>query len=341
MLHPFVSRSRRSWYYGTADAIRQNLSYLEDQPVDEVVILSGDHVYTMRYDRMVAYHRKKEADVTIGLSRVAIEEAHRFGIVTVNRQGRVAGFKEKPAEPKSNLVSMGIYVFKKDVLVSLLVENVEKKVGHDFGRNILPKIIQTHKVYGYRHDGYYRDVGTIDSYWQANMDLIVDLPKLNLYNTQNRVQTTFLMQNMPPVKLGSLAEVSRSILSDGAIINGNVVNSIISPGVFIEDGAQVYDSIVFNDSTIRQGAIVNRCIVDKQVIIGAKAHVGWGDDMNPNHEEPENLKTGITLIGKRARVPEGIKIGRNCKVAPRAQKSDFSGVSLPSGSSIRRRTLRH
>jgi glucose-1-phosphate adenylyltransferase len=149
------------------------------------------------------------------------------------------------------------------------------------------------------------------------------------------------MRNMPPVKLGSLAEVSRSIISDGAIINGKVVNSIISPGVFIEEGAQVYDSIVFNDSTISQGAIVNRCIVDKQVIIGAKAHVGWGDDMNPNHEEPENLKTGITLIGKRARVPEGIKIGRNCKVAPRVQKSDFSGVSLPSGSSVRRRTLRH
>ncbi len=340
LLHPFVSRTKRSWYMGTADAVRQNLSYVEDQPAEEVLILSGDHVYTMRYDRMLAYHRKKEADVTLGLSRVPIEQAHRFGIITVNRLGRVTNFVEKPARPESNLVSMGIYIFKKEVLVRALADSAGKKSGPDFGRDILPPMLRTSKVYGYRYEGYYRDVGTIDSYWQANMDLITDLPPLNLYDPRTRVRTASLGQNMPPVKLGPRAEAARSIISEGAIVNGKVVNSVISPGVFIEDGARVSDSIVFNDTVIGRDAVLDRCIVDKQVVIGVQARVGWGDDMTPNQDEPEYLSTGITLVGKRARVPEGIRVGRNCKVRPRAQKSDFPGPDIASGSSVRHRTAR-
>jgi glucose-1-phosphate adenylyltransferase len=296
----------------------------------------------MNYERLVAYHRNKRADVTLGLSRVPVEDASRFGIVSVNRLGRVTRFEEKPAKPKSNLVSMGIYIFKKEVLVNILSDRSRKKEDHDFGKEIIPKLIPTGKVYGYRYHGYYRDVGTVDSYWQANMDLIVDLPELNLYHHRNRVRTALQRQNMPPVKLGPLAEVSRSIISEGAIINGKVTNSVISPQVFIKEDAQVYNSIIFNNATINQGAIIDHCIVDKQVTVGAHAYLGWGSDLMPNHEEPEYLKTGITLVGKRARIPEGIKIGHNCKIAPRTRITDFDSDTLSSGSSVHRKiTRRH
>jgi glucose-1-phosphate adenylyltransferase len=335
LLHPFTSRTRRSWYRGTADAVYQNRSYVEDQPVDEVLILSGDQIYTMNYERMVRFHREKAADITIGLTRVPMEDASRFGIVSVDRQGKVIDFTEKPAKPKSNLISMGIYIFKKDLLLQILGEDTNRKrTEHDFGRDILPGIVKNYKVFGYRYNGYYRDVGTVVAYWQTNMDMLTDPPKLNLFTDQYRVQTALSNQNMPPVKFGPFAQVSNSIISDGAVISGKVHNSVISPGVYIEEGTEVYDSIIFNDSVVKKGAIINYCILDKQVTINEQAQVGWGDDFTPNQEQPEYLHTGITLIGKRAKIPERIKIGRNCRVAPRTQISSFTDNTVPSGSTI-------
>lgn len=338
LLQPFLSRSGRDWYKGTADAVYQNLYFVEEQRVDEVLILSGDHIYTMRYDHMITSHRNRNADVTVGVVEVSAAEASRFGIITLDHNERVVAFDEKPKEPRSNLASMGIYVFNKNVLIDCLEANAESKGGHDFGRDILPQIISTHKVYGYRYRGYWRDVGTVDSYWEANMDLIVDLPDLNLYSPENEVRTVF--QNMPPVKLGPKAQVARSLIANGAIINGEVKNSIISPGVFVEEDAKVTNSIIFSDTTISRGAIIDRCIIDKSAWIGAGCHIGFGDDLTPNRDEPECLKSGITLIGKGARIPNGVKIGRNCKVGCWVERTDFDGDNIASGSSIGKKSPR-
>ncbi|MBM3141454.1 MAG: glucose-1-phosphate adenylyltransferase [Chloroflexi bacterium] len=332
LLQPFLSRSTRDWYKGTADAVYQNLYFIEDQRVDEVLILSGDHIYTMRYDHMISTHRTRRADVTVAVTEVPLSEVSRFGIITLDHNEHVISFQEKPKTAKSNLASMGIYVFDKSVLVNCLEEYAQREGGHDFGHDILPEIIGKHKVYGYRYRGYWRDVGTVESYWQANMDLIVDLPDLNLYDPAAEIRTVH--RDKPPAKLGLNAQISRSLVSNGAIINGRVEGSVISPSVFIEDGAVVTDSIIFDDTTVGRGAVVDRSIVDKQVWISPGCYIGYGDDLAPNKEEPENLNAGITIVGKGARIPGDVKIGRNCKIGCWVEGADFPSKVIPSGESV-------
>lgn len=332
LLQPFLSRSSRDWYKGTADAVYQNLYYIEDQKVDEVLILAGDHVYVMRYDHMIHAHRTRAADVTVAVTEVPLAETSRFGIITLDHNERVIDFQEKPKNAKSNLASMGIYIFDKTVLIECLEEYGQKRGGHDFGHNILPEIIGKRKVYGYRFRGYWRDVGTVESYWQANMDLIVDLPELNLYDPTAEIRTAY--KDKPPAKLGPNAKVTRSLVANGAIINGRVDSSIIFAGVFVEEEAVVKDSIVFEDSTVGKGATVDRSVVDKQVWIGAGAHIGYGDDFSPNKEEPENLSAGITVVGKGTRIPAEIKIGRNCKIGCWVEAGDFPAKVIASGESV-------
>ena len=338
LLQPFLSRSIRDWYKGTADAVYQNLYYIEDQKVDEVLILSGDHIYNMRYDEMINMHRSRQADVTVAVTEIPISEVSRFGIVTLDHNERVISFQEKPKSAKSNLASMGIYVFDKSVLIKGLEDYEQKKGGHDFGQNILPEIIGKHKVYGYRFRGYWRDVGTIQSYWQANMDLIVDLPDLNLYDPAAGIRT--IHRGKPPAKMGPNAKVERSLVSNGAIINGRVERSIIFPGVFVEDDAVVTESIIFDDTSVGRGSIVDRAIVDKQVWLGPGCCIGCGDDMTPNKEEPDNLNSGITIVGKGARIPGDIKVGRNCKIYCWVDDTDFPSKDIPSGDSVASKTPR-
>lgn len=331
ILQPFLSRSARDWYKGTADAIYQNLDFIERQKVDEVLILAGDHVYSMRYDHMIHAHRVRDAEVTIAVTEVPPSEVSRFGIVVLDHNERVVAFKEKPKEPTGNLASMGVYVFDKDVLIRCL-EELGEKGGHDFGSDIIPDVIGRFKVYGYRFRGYWRDVGTIEAYWQANMDLIVDLPELNLYDVSAQIRTVH--HGRPPVKVGPKAEINRSLIANGAIINGKVENSVIFPDVFIQEDAIVRESIIFEGSTVAKGAIVDRCIIDKQVWVGPGSHLGFGDDMTPNKDEPKNLNCGITLVGKGARIPADVKIGRNCKIGCWVRDSDFASKFVPSGESI-------
>jgi len=338
LLQPFLSRSIRDWYKGTADAVYQNLYYIEDQKVDEVLILSGDHIYTMGYDLMINTHRSRQADVTIAVTEIPMAEVSRFGIVTLDHNERVINFEEKPKTAKSNLASMGIYIFDKNVLINCLEDYEQKKGGHDFGHNILPELIGKHKVYGYRFRGYWRDVGTVQSYWQANMDLIVDLPDLNLYDQAAGIRT--IHKGKPPAKIGPNAHILRSLISNGAIINGRVERSIISPGVFIEDNAVVTDSIIFDDTTIGAGAIVDRAIIDKQVWLDPGCCIGCGDDMTPNKEEPNNLNAGITIVGKGARIPGDMRIGRNCKIGCWVDDGDFPDKTVPSGESVISKTPR-
>lgn len=339
LLQPYLSRSGRDWYKGTADAIYQNLYFIEEQRVDEVLILAGDHVYTMRYDHMITSHRQRNADITIAVTEVPWEDVPRFGTVILDHSERVVGFEEKVKQPKTNLASMGVYVFNKHVLMECLEGDAPREdSAHDFGKDILPQALGRYQIYGYRFRGYWRDVGTIESYWQANMDLIVDLPQLNLYDPETMVHT--VAEDTPPAKIGPHAQINRSLICNGAIVNGRLENSVISPSVYIEEGAHIKDSVIFSHTIICRDSFIHRAIIDKQVWVGPGCHIGWGEDYSPNAEEPNHLYTGITVLGKGAKVPPGTKIGRNCRIGCWIEKDDYPSDFIPSGKSIDRKTPR-
>ena len=332
LLQPYTGRGASDWYRGTADAVYQNLYFLDEQRVEEAVVLSGDHIYQMRYDEIIAFHRSVGADVTVGVVEVPWQDVSRYGTVIMDDAQRVVAFEEKIPNAKSNLASMGIYVFNKDILRARLIEDAHRKSNHDFGQDILPTMVERDKVYGYPFKGYWRDAGTIEAYWQANMDLLEELPEFNLYDRINPVRTR--IDNYPPAKIGPGAHVSRSLLSDGCIVDGYVDHSVLSPGVHIEAGAVIKDSIVFNDVFVERGAIIDRCIIDKEVRIGHGSQLGWGDDYSPNHHEPKNLVGGFTLVGKRSLLPPGLRVGRNCKIGPEAHAQDFEDLFVPSGATV-------
>ena len=336
LLYPFISTNgEMHWYRGTAEAVYQNLHFIEDSRVDEVLILSGDHVYTMHYEDMIRSHRDQRADITIGVTEVPWNEASRFGTVVLD-DSKVVAFEEKPPQPRSNMASMGIYVFNKDVLFGVL-EDAHRRGLQDFGSQIIPDAIGKYTIHGYRYNGYWRDVGTIEAYWQTNMDLIVDLPPFNLYEPDSQVRTPSV--DMPPVKIGLTAAISRSLVSNGCIINGGVLNSVLSPHVYVEEGAQVIDSIIFDDTVIARDAVVHRAIIDKECYIAAGCRIGHGDDYTPNRDEPDNLNCGITVVGKGVRLPAGLIVGRNCRIDPDVQEADFPDLDLPSGVSVGRQEL--
>ena len=334
LLQPYLGPEHADWYRGTADAVYQNLFFVEEAQVDDVLILAGDHIYTMQYDVLIEWHRTRGADVTVPVYDVPLAEASRYGLLEMDDEQRVIDFQEKPPEPRSTCASTGIYVFNKDVLVERLQADADDPDStHDFGRNILPKMIGRYNVYGYKLDGYWRDVGTVDAYWQANMDLLVDLPELNLYDPATAIRTR--EPRYPPAKIGPRAYVARSLLNSGDIVNGHVEHSIISPGVYIEDGAVVRDSVVFDDCRIQRGAVVERAILDKEVHVGEGCVIGRPDDLTPNRERPELLTSGITIVGKRARLPAGAQIGSNCIIHPTVREDDFPQLWIASGETIR------
>ena len=332
LLQPYIGRKASDWYKGTADAVYQNLYFVEESQADQVLILAGDHIYKMRYEEMLDFHRSHKADVTVGVVEVPLEEARRYGVLSLDKNDRIVDFQEKPSRPQSNLASMGIYVFKREALMGALEEDAHRRSGHDFGHDVIPARLGRDRVFGYRFGGYWRDIGTIDAYWQANMDLLAELPELNLYDPDNIVRTPDPQR--PPLKVGPNSRISRSILSSGCIINGYVQNSVLSPGVFVEEGATVVDSIVFDDCHISTGALVERSILDKMAFVGAHSHVGWGEDYSPNQEEPQVLHSGITIVGKRARIPTSIRIGRNCIIGPGLAEKDKPTHNVATGSSF-------
>ncbi len=336
VLQPYLGRESSDWYRGTADAVYQNLYFVEESRADVVLILAGDHIYTARYDELIEWHTAHGADVTVPVYDVPLAEASRYGILTMAGDERVIDFDEKPAEPKSSCASTGIYVFNKDVLIDrLLADAADSTSTHDFGRDIIPRMIGDYRVFGYRLKGYWRDVGTIDAYWQANMDLLVDLPELDLYNPETAIRTR--EPRYPPAKIGPRAYVVRSLLNTGDIVNGHIEHSVISPGVYIEDGAVVRDSIVFDGCRIERGAVVDRAVLDKEVYVAEGCVIGAGEDYTPNRERPDLLASGITIVGKRARFPAGAQIGRNAIVGPTVREDDFPQLWVPSGETVRSR----
>ncbi len=333
---PYLGRESSDWYRGTADAVFQNIYFLEETRADLVLILAGDHVYKMNYDELIAYHLAKGADVTVPLYQVPVEEAHRYGVLTVDDSGRIVEFDEKPDRPKSNLISMGIYVFNRQTLIDQLEADSQRDSTHDFGRDIIPAMVEDPEMraYGYAFNDYWRDVGTIESYYDGNMDLLEDLPALNLYDPDTRIRSR--VTGFPPAKVGRRAYLSRSLLDLGCIINGHVEHSVLSPGVYVEEGAVVRDSIIFDNCRIESGAIVERSIIDKDVLVGKNAYVGYGDDWSPNHERPDIVNCGITIVGKRAKLPPYVRIGRNCVIGPNVTAGAQTEEGyIPSGTTIR------
>ncbi len=330
LLQPYIARGRPSeWYGGTADAVLQNLETIRQWPGDIVLILAGDHIYKMDYQPFVAAHRRRRADVTVAVKRVPIGEASRFGILALGDDDRVVEWQEKPRQPKSDLASLGIYVFSKKALLTWLDGS-----RIDFGRHVIPAMLGAEaRVYGYRFDGYWQDVGTIESYWQAQMDLLDEHPGLDLYDKDWLIHTR--SEERAPARVGPTASVHRSLVSHGCLISGTVERSVLSPGVRVDPGAVVRDSVVMFDAIIRAGAVVDRAIIDKEVSVGPNAVVGMGEDNAPNRQEPERLNTGITVVGKRAVIPGGVRLGRNVKVMEGVRSSDFAGRrTVRSGSTV-------
>lgn len=328
LLQPYLGKGQSGWQRGTADAVRRNMDFLEEQRVDSVLILAGDHIYKMDYRTMLRFHEQTKADVTVAVRRVSPFETYRFGIVSTDPDMRVSGFKEKPRRSKETLASMGIYVFKAEVLKDVLTD----ESLNDFGRDVLPKIINSRRIFAYTFEGYWADVGTLQAYWEANMALLAETPALDLYDPQWVIHTR--SEELPPVFIGPEAWVGGNLISNGCVIEGVVERSVLSPGVRVAPGAIVRDSVVMNDAVISANARVERAIVDKHVVVGEGAEIGYGVDNVPNREHPDRLNTGLTAIGKRAFIPPGQKIGHNVIIKPKAGEKDFHSDYIASGETI-------
>ncbi len=334
LLNPYLAREEgRGWYKGTADAVYQNWQYVEEQETELVVILSGDHVYKMDYADMINFHRKNQADATIAVTRLPKDELIQFGTVTVDENQQVIGFQEKVKEPKSDLVSMGVYVFQKELLHQILEDDAQRRSSkHDFGRNIFPQLVGNCQLFAYNFEGYWRDVGTIRAYWEANMRLLESPPSISF--TADWPVRTQEDEPRAPAIISRRGDVVNSMISHGCVIEGRVENSILSPGVRVAANAVVKYAVILNDTVIGRESVIDLSILDKDVVVEAGSHVGTGNDFQVNREEPLILNTGLTVVGKGAKIPEGIRIGRNCAIAGNVTEKDFRGSIVQSGETI-------
>ena len=330
---PYRGRTGQDWYRGTADALYQNRNFIAESGCDHLLILSGDHIYKQDYRHLLRCHEEKGADLTVAVMNVPPEETQRFGIMDVDTNDRITRFTEKPKHAESTLASMGIYVFNTEFLLHRLEEDAQDaNSAHDFGKNIIPRMVGCDRVFAYPFSGYWVDVGTISAYWETNLALLSENPGLNLYDPNWVIHTR--SKERPPVKLGSTGQSRDSLVSNGCVIDGTVIHSVLSPGVCVEPGAVVRDSVIMDDTIIRAGALIDRCVLDKDIEIGAGTQVGVGEDMTPNLLEPANINNGITIVGKSACVPAGAIIGRNCRIDANTTPRDYEQLQVPSGATI-------
>ncbi len=312
-------------YQGTADAIYQNLGYLQRCGTDRVLVLAGDQVYKMDYRKMLAFHDQVKADVTVGVVRVPIKQAHRFGTVNTDSEGRIIDFTEKAPLPQSSLASMGIYVFNNDVLARRLVEDAaQPNSPHDFGYAVIPKMVAKDRVYAFEFDGYWQDIGTIEAYYWANMELTLEKPSFSLDGnwpvfTEN--------QNSSLPNISRQGSVRNSLISPGCVIKGRVENSVLSPGVRLEEEAVVTNSVVMANAFIGYHSVVDRCVLDEGVNVGKFCYVGFRTGQISG-------ESGITVLGKDVTVPHHIAIGHNCKILPNVQPADFISTVVFSDSIV-------
>jgi glucose-1-phosphate adenylyltransferase len=336
LLQPYQGKGHQQWYGGTADAVLQNLDILRLTRTDTVLILSGDHIYKMDYRPMLKAHEDCRADLTLAVMNVRPEETNRFGIVLTDDAGRVTGFLEKPKEAPSTLANMGVYVFRAEALVERLQALASEHEDLDFGKHVIPSMLKDYALQTFPFNSYWVDVGTVDAYWTTSMELISGHSSLDLYDPSWVIHTR--SEERAPAKVGPQSRVHESMICNGSNIRGQVVRSVLSPGVYVSPGAVVRESVIMNDTWIGPGAVVDRCIVDKNVVVGAGTELGWGEDFDtPNAEAPDRFYTGPTVVGKGAHIPGGLRIGRNVVIQVDVDEEAFAafGEVVPSGATVR------
>ncbi len=330
ILTPYKARNDSDWFVGTADAVQQNFSFIKRDFPDLVMILSGDHIYTMDFEPMISFHLDQRADLTMGTIHVPMEEAPRFGIIGTDSKYRVTSFLEKPPKPPSNLANMGVYLFNRELLDRVLWEDrINETSLHDFGKNIIPGLVESEaRVFAYPYTGYWMDVGTFQSYWQSHMDMLSPSPKLKLYNRDWIIHTR--TEEFPPARIPANAHIYASMICNGCYIGADtrVESSVLSPGVVVRPGAVVRESIILSDTVIDSGAVIERAIIDKRSHIGENARIGGG-------VAEANIR--LALVGKNCTIPAGYVVEPEAQIGTDVIGSDIEGTVVRAGEYIQTR----
>ena len=331
ILPPYEKSTSSEWYTGTANAIYQNIEYMETYNPEYVLILSGDHIYKMDYEVMLDFHKANNADVTIAAMPVPIEEASRFGILIADENKQITEFEEKPANPRSNLASMGIYIFSWKVLKEALIELSEQQ-NCDFGKHVIPYCFEQNKrLFAYEYNGYWKDVGTLGSYWEANMELIDIIPVFNLYEEFWQIYTK--SDKLPPQYIADGAKVERCIIGEGSEIYGEVYNSVIGSGVVIGEGTVIRDSIIMKDVEIGDNSVLDKALVAENTRIGSNVEIGIGEYAD-SKLDPKVYAFDLATIGENSVIPDNVKIGKNTAVSGVTVPEDYNNGVLESGDYI-------
>lgn len=331
ILPPYEKSSNSEWYTGTANAIYQNLDYMQSFNPDYVLILSGDHIYKMDYEVMLDFHKANKADVTIAAMPVPMEEASRFGIVVTDSEGRIQEFEEKPEHPSSNLASMGIYIFSWPVLKEALIR-LSEQPHCDFGKHIIPYChAKGQRLFAYEYNGYWKDVGTLSSYWEANMELIDIIPEFNLYEEFWKIYTN--SANLPPQYIAEEGVVDRCIISNGTEIYGEVHNSVLGAGIIVGKGSVVRDSIIMRNVVIGENCVIDKAIIAENTVIGDNVVIGIGAEV-PNQLKPNIYSGGLATIGENSTIPAGVQIGKNTAISGETVPEDYREGMLASGETL-------
>ncbi len=331
ILPPYEKSKNSQWYTGTANAIYQNLAYMEDYHPDYVLILSGDHIYKMDYEIMLNFHKANGAEITIAAMPVPMEEAKRFGIVITDEHKKIQDFEEKPENPRSNLASMGIYIFNWKTLKEALLA-LANQPALDFGKHVIPYCHgKNAPLYAYEFNGYWKDVGTLNSYWEANMELIDIIPEFNLYEEYWKIYTS--SEILPPQYISSDSIVERSIIGEGTTVLGKVYNSVIGCGITIEEGTVVRDSIIMNRTVIGKNCELYKAIVAEDVVIGDSVKLGIGEEAE-NETDPHIYNHGIVTIGEKSIIPDHLTVGKNSVIFGKMSAADFEDNYLASGKTL-------
>ena len=331
LLPPYEKSSNSDWYTGTANAIFQNLEYIESYNPEYVLILGGDHIYKMDYQVMLDFHKSRKADVTIACMPVPWEEASRFGVVVADDKGNIKEFEEKPEKPSSNLASMGIYIFNWSILREALI-TLKDQQGCDFGMHVIPYIHnRDHNCYAYEFNGYWKDVGTLGSYWEANMELIDIIPEFNLYEEFWKIYTN--NDIITPLYFAQDSKVERCIIGEGSEIHGEVYNSVIGSGVHIGEGTVVKDSIIMRGTSIGKNCKVDKAIIAERVEIGDNVEFGVGE-FAKSALNPKVYAFDLATIAENSSIPSDVKIGKNTAIDGKTAPEDYPDGVLAGGQYI-------
>lgn len=331
VLPPYEKSTNSEWYTGTANAIYQNIDYIDTYHPEYVLILSGDHIYKMDYEVMLDFHKANKADVTIAAMPVPMEEAKRFGIVIADENKRIKDFEEKPEKPRSNLASMGIYIFNWKVLREALVSNADQP-ELDFGKHVIPYCFEKGSpMYAYEFNGYWKDVGTLNSYWEANMELIDIIPEFNLYEEYWKIFTR--SEILPPQYISKDSVIEKCIIGEGSEIYGEIYNSVIGCGVVIGKGTVVRNSIIMNRTEIGENCHLEKAIIAEDTVVGDNVNLGVGEEV-PNDTKPGIYNHGLVTIGERSVVPSDVSVGKNSVVFGVTKPEDYPNSILESGKTL-------